>query len=102
MSGIWRNPAGERTNKYLIQRRDGTVPDWPWFVLSAKDPAAPAALRAYAQAAEQAGLDAAYVADVRALAGEWDTYRAVHGAGDPDAPPHRRDDPAVIQALGES
>lgn len=22
--------------KYLVQRRDGTVPPWPWFVLGAQ------------------------------------------------------------------
>lgn len=98
---LWQNADGTRRNKYLVQRRDGSVPDWPWFVLAATDPAAPAALRAYADAAEHAGMDPAYVADVRAMADGWDRYRAQAGVGDPDAPPHRTDDPAVVAALGE-
>lgn len=36
-------------NKFLVVRRDGTVPDWPYLVLGARDPAAPAALRTLAE-----------------------------------------------------
>lgn len=30
--------------KFLVLRRDGTIPDWPWFVLGGEDPMAPGAL----------------------------------------------------------
>ena len=26
-------------NKFLVQRRDGSVPEWPWLVMGAADPA---------------------------------------------------------------
>lgn len=86
-------------DKFLVLRRDGTVPSWPYLVLGARDPAAPAALRAYADEAEHLGMDPEYTADVRALAGDWEHYRAAHGPGDPDALPHRTDDPAVLARI---
>ena len=95
--GLWRKRG--MGGKYLVQRRDGTVPEWPGFVIGAKDPAAPAALRAYADAAEKLGFDARYVADMRELADDFDAYRKAHGAGDPDAVPHRKDDPEVIAKI---
>lgn len=86
-------------NKFLVVRRDGSVPDWPYMVLGGRDPAAPAALRAYAEAARQHGMDEEYAADVEGLAADFETYRRNHGTGDPDAPPHRLDDPAVVSRL---
>lgn len=61
---------------YAVRRRDGTVPHWPWAVLSALDPAAPAALREYARHCAVARLDPDYVADLRALAQEFEARRA--------------------------
>lgn len=101
MPGLWRNREGTRTGKYLVQRRDGTVPESPYFVLLAKDPAAPAALVAYAGAAMEHGMDEEYVQDVMALADEFAAYRHEHGAGDPDAAPHRTDDPAIIAKMNK-
>jgi hypothetical protein len=92
MAGLWRNTEGTREGKYLVTRRDGTIPDWAWFVLGAADPYAPAGLRAYAAAAEQGGCDPQYVADVRAMADEVPT-------GDPDAGRHRPDDPATVEKM---
>jgi hypothetical protein len=86
-------------DKYLVLRRDGTVPHWPYFVIAAADPAAPAALLAYAARAEELGMDAGYVADIRGQAGDFDRWRTEHGAGDPDAPRHRTDDPAVVTRI---
>lgn len=86
-------------DKYLVQRRDGTVPDWPYFVIAASDPAAPAALRAYADAAEAEGMDPEYVEDLRGQAGDFDQWRRENGAGDPDAPLHRTDDPEVVARI---
>lgn len=96
--GLWRY-GGIAGGKYLVQRRDGTIPDWPYFVIGAKDPAAPAALLAYASEAEALQLNPTYVHDVRKLADEFALYRVEHGDGDPDAKPHRADDPATIARM---
>lgn len=95
--GLWRKQG--LGGKYLVQRRDGTVPEWPGFVLGAKDPAAPVALRAYADEAERRGFDPRYVADMRELADDFEAYRAEHGQGDPDAPPHRKDNPEIVARI---
>jgi hypothetical protein len=99
MARLWRNNPAVNGPKYLVQRRDGTVPEWPYFVLGARDPAAPTTLVAYAMAAEALGLDKQYVADIKQLAVEFEQYRMQHGAGDPDGPPHRKDDPATIAKM---
>lgn len=79
MTGLVRNDPSTPTGKFpVVLRRDGTIPAWPWFVLGARDPHAPAALRAYAQSVEAAGGDVAYVRDVRALADEFEAYRVEH------------------------
>lgn len=96
MAGLHRK---EGKTKYLVLRRDGTVPDWEWFVLGAKDPWAPAGMRAYAQAAEDGGADPQYVADVRAMASDFAVHRMNSGNGDPDAPLHGTDNPWVAAVL---
>jgi hypothetical protein len=96
--GLWRK-NGIKGGKYLVQRRDGTVPEWPYFVLGARDPYAPAALRAYAKAAEEGDADPTYVRDLLDLADEYDNFRSVEGPGDPDAKPHRKDDPEVVKRM---
>ena len=83
----------------MVKRRDGTIPKWPNFVLGAKDPAAPDALRAYADAAQMLGMNQQYVADIRRLALEFEQYRIDHGEGDPDKGRHRQDDPATIAEM---
>jgi hypothetical protein len=96
---LFRNQDGFVGGKYLVQRRDGTVPDWPYFVIGAADPAASFALRAYAMQAEIKGMAPEYVADIKDLAEEFERYLAEHPHGDPDAPRHREDDPAVIAKM---
>lgn len=96
--GLWRK-SGIAGGKYLVQRRDGSVPEWPYFVIGAKDPAAAAGLRAYATEAERLGFDPKYVADVRKMVVEFEDHCANEGAGDPDARPHRKDDPATIAKM---
>ncbi len=98
MAGLWRK-RGIKGGKYLVTRRDGSVPEWQSFVLASRDPAAPAGLRAYADAAENLGMDKEYVADVRALADEFEAERRVLGSGDPDAAPHRTDDPVTVARM---
>ena len=102
MARLWRNTDGTREGKYLVTRRDGTIPEWPYFVIGAADPAAPAALLAYAVAAGQFGMDPEYVSDLKDLARAFQQWREEHGAGDPDAPRHREDDPATIEKMKQA
>ena len=100
---LWKKSIIAPEGKYLVQRRDGTVPEWPNFVLGGRDPTAPFALRAYADATEkQEGHDAQFVQDVRDLAVEFEEYLIEHGEGDPMAPPHRKDDPATIAKMNRA
>lgn len=96
---LWKNDPATAEGKYLVQRRDGTVPKWPHFVMAASDPAVPVALLAYADEAERRGYDPQMVEDVRALAEEFWAWRSANGDGDPDAPRHREDDPAIIELM---
>ena len=99
LSGLWRRNPKTPEGKYLVKRRDGSVVEWPNFVIGARDPAAPAALRAYADAAEGFNMSAGYVADIRWLADEFEQYRKDHGDGDPDRGKHREDDPDTIAEM---
>jgi hypothetical protein len=101
MPGLWRFAEGTREGKYLVKRRDGTVPEWPWFVLGAKDPAAPWALRVYAVAALICGMDWQYVKDTWRLAGQFAGYRRCFGHGDPDARKHRLDDATTVAEMAK-
>lgn len=96
---IWAKTKEYSEGKFLVVRRDGTVPHWPHFVLGARDPAAPAALRAYAKECNRRGLDPDYVTSLLDLAGDFEVYLLQQGKGDPDAPPHREDNPNVIAAM---
>lgn len=97
---IWAKTEEFSEGKFLVVRRDGSVPHWPHFVLGARDPNAPHALRAYANMCELAGdVDPEYVASIRELADDFEAYRMAQGNGDADAPPHRTDDPQVLRAM---
>lgn len=101
MSGLQvYDPARGPFGKYLVVRRDGTVPRWPWFVLAAADPNAPFALRAYANRCEAAGCDPAYVADVRRRATEFEEWAALNGPGEPDGPAWRETAPGFAAVSG--
>lgn len=101
MAGLWRNNPDTKGGKYLVIRRDGTIPEWAYFVIGERDPAAPAGLRGYADMAEKLGKDPQYVADIRAMADEWEQNLkdGVTTEGDPDAPRHRTDDPKTAAAM---
>lgn len=86
-------------NKFLVRRRDGSIPEWPWLVLGARDPAAPYAIRALAERSQNLGMDSEYVEDLYKLANEYDAYRKKHGDGDPDAARHRFDDPDIVYLI---
>lgn len=96
---IWAKTTEFSEGKFLVVRRDGSIPAWPHFVLGARDPATPFALRAYADKCAELGMDAEYVVSIRELAGDFDRYRKREGDGDAEAPPHRKDDPDVIRVM---
>jgi hypothetical protein len=100
---IWRFIEGFLGCKYLVVKRDGSVPNFPYFVLGARDPWAPDALRAYAVAAKNGGADDRYVQDIYRMAIEFEAFRDVHGTGQPDAdePAERIDDPNIIKLMTE-
>lgn len=85
--------------KYLVVRRDGTLPQWPYFVLGGADPYAREALWAYADAIETQQGDKEYADSVRQLAEDFENWRIDNVTGDPIAPPHRKDEPSVIDAM---
>lgn len=96
---LWRKTKGLEGGKYLVVRRDGTIPRWGHFVLAAADPWAPDALRAYADAAAAGGADQDYTDSIRELATEFEEWREENGQGDPGAGPHRQDDPSIAQVM---
>ena len=104
MGGLWKYRLGKE--KFLVVRRDGSVPLWGWFVLGAADPAAPAGLRAYADSAWKLGYDQEYVDDIRALAEAFDSelrMREKKGLiGNPTDSPHRLDTSWVVDMLKNS
>lgn len=96
---VWVKTEKFSEGKFLVVRRDGSTPDWPHFVMGARDPATPSGLGAYADAAEEYGMDPDFVQSVRELSLEFAEYRQHQGAGDPDAPPHRTDEPMVLAMM---
>lgn len=101
MTRVWRFIEGIVGCKYLVVRRDGTIPTFPTFVLGGRDPWAPAALRAYANLAKVSGADPAYVADIFQLAIEFEAHRQANGEGDPDGAPHREDNSDIIALMAD-
>jgi hypothetical protein len=101
MAGLWSKDPNTKGGKYLVLRRDGTVPSCGWFVLLEADPEAPAGLRGYAAAAEAAQRDPQYVADIREMADQWERSVATGQVkrGDPDAGRHRVDDPEIVAKM---
>lgn len=100
LAGLMRDDPASPEGKYLVKRRDGTVVEWPSFVLGARDPHAAVALRAYADSIEKdPDVHPDFPARLRRLADEFDAYRAIHGEGDPTRGRHRKDDPATIAEM---
>ncbi len=103
--GLWTNDPEIKGGKYLVLCRDGTVFPEPNFVLGARDPAAPYALRAYATECEQlvaagnANFNIQYIKEIWDLAARMKKVRAELGEGDPGKGPHRKDNPAVIEQM---
>lgn len=61
--------------KYIVLRRDGTLPPWPLFVLSLGDAAAEPALRAYIEHCQTQDYDPDYLEFLRMLEEEGLSYR---------------------------
>ena len=99
--GLWRNNPDTPEGKYLVTRRDGTIPQWPSFVLGARDPAAAFALRAYAVAAYVMGFNRQYVKDVWEAAAHFSSFREADGSSSPDSPPPKDmvDDPETVKKM---
>lgn len=100
---VWQKTDGEYSEgKYLTVRRDGTIPWWPAFTMGGHDPASAAGLRGYADEAERLGYEVEYVASVRSLADDYEAL-ATSTKGqvkvDPEAPPHRKDNPSVVAMM---
>lgn len=97
---LFRENAETPEGKYLVLRRDGTVPGWPSFVLGGADPHASIALLAYANScATDKEIDPGFVAAVRRWSSEFDLYRLQNGPGDPGMGQHRKDEAWVIQMM---
>jgi hypothetical protein len=110
MRGLFRDDPATPEGKYLVKRRDGTVPEWPNLVLGAADPVAAIAIRAYgkevlrlcredAAQAERLGFLPKFGERMLRLADEFDSWRRRHGAGDPGKGRHRVDDPEIIEEM---
>jgi hypothetical protein len=83
--------------KYLVMRRDGTVPAWSSFVLGARDRHAEVALRAYADSIEtDPDCDPQLPDSIRHLAEVFAKERGELGDGDPTRGLHREDNPLVL------
>ena len=80
-------------------RRDGTVVEWPNFVLGGRDAAAAHALRAYAIYGLAHGYNEGYCSAIFKLAETFDIYRENYGQGDPDKGKHRKDDPETVEKM---
>lgn len=97
MARLWRNDFATPEGKYpIVLRRDGKPVETPYLVMLMKDPCFDAAMAAYADEAERRGFDPEYVADIRDLVARAPELRAQTTPGDPDAPPHRTEDPVLL------
>lgn len=103
MGKLFFETPGYTEGKYLVKRRDGTIPIWPHFVLGAADPIAPWALRAYALFAIILLRDWSFARSVWRFARHFANWRrgtaGMAKKGDPNAPPHRKDDPLIVAEM---
>lgn len=100
---IWAKTEEFSEGKYLVVRRDGTVPEWPHFVLGGFDPCASAALIRYAEVASEMGYDAEYVRSIQELARDFQELAETDRArkiANPTAGPHRADCAPIVALMG--
>lgn len=96
---LWVKTKEWAEGKFLVVRRDGTTPDWPHFVMGARDPCVPAALRAYVAEARKRKWGEDYCSSIEELALDFEQYRMKAGDGDPESKPHRTDNPLAISMM---
>lgn len=84
--------------KYLVARRDGSIPVAPWFVLLATDRAAPVGLKAYAAHCRALGVDPEYCDNVERKAAEFEAYRETNNT-DARQTTERLDDEDVVALI---
>lgn len=103
MGKLFFETPGYTEGKYLVMRRDGTIPPWPHFVLGGCDPIVPWALRAYAAFALLYLRDWGYCKSVWRFARHMALFRKATAGllkkADPNARPHRVDDPIVVAEM---
>lgn len=98
--GLVRDNPKTPEGKYLVKRRDGTVVEWPSFVLGARDPMVPWTLRFYGLLGFLMGhFTWGFLKASWRLARIMRQYRREHGDGDPGKGIHRKDDPATIAEM---
>ncbi len=102
MAGLWRNDPKTPEGKFpIVLRRDGSPVERRHFVLLLDDPAASEALNTYAAVHKGRGSDPRFVDEVFDLSEEAEVLSRADQAlpepiSNPDAPPDRVDDPAVL------
>lgn len=122
LTRLFRDNPETPEGKYLVKRRDGTVVEWPSFVLGARDEDAEVCFRIYgllklmppdqregfledisdqlaASRSDPNAQNVEYFDSVMANADKWAKYRREHGEGDPLMGRHRKDDPATIEEM---
>ena len=99
LTGLFCDDPETPEGKYHVQRRDGTTVEWPSFVLGARDPVSPWALRAYAVVSFFLYWNWSWSKAVWRRASTFVKYRKKYGPGDPDKGRHRRDDPETIAKM---
>lgn len=93
------NPATPE-GKYLVKRRDGSVPGSPSFVLLGADPMAPWTLRFYSLLGfVMRHFSWSLVKSMWRFASRMTAHRKKHGKGDPGMGKHRIDDPATLAEM---
>jgi hypothetical protein len=98
--GLVRDNPKTPEGKYLVVRRDGTIPTWPSFVLGGADPMSPATLRFYSIYGFIRGhFTWAFVKAAWRWARTMKQWRKEHGTGDPGRGIHRADDPAIVEQM---
>jgi hypothetical protein len=98
--GLVRDNPATPEGKYLVMRRDGSIPPWPNFVLGGADPMSPSTLRFYALYGWLRGhFTWGFVKAAFRWARAMRRWRKEHGSGDPGKGIHRKDDPHVVELM---
>lgn len=100
LTGLFRDQPETPEGKYLVKRRDGTVPPWPSFVLGGADPMVPATLRFYAVwGFILRHFNWSMLKALWRFAGVMKKWRKENHTGDPGMGKHRKDDPATVAEM---